>query len=729
MVEVEGMEDVQQAVLFCPQCAVANLPQRKFCAKCGTPLWTKCFQCGDTSAACETYCGSCGVNLVEATAERRECLEADFHAAAELRSKCQFDRAFTLMLPISKNNRSHVAEYASRAKQIIHEMAVECQQRRIAAEEDYHRAEGLCEAFDFDGAAQLLEAIPPSLRSDVMVKLGARIAARRQEIATVTEELRGAVREKRLLDLPPQIDRLLALKPDHAYGTLLAGQIQKHLVLAAEKQLAGYNYDHAFRLLKQIAPEGRDPRTRELYRRAAELAWLTWDLRHAPTIDRTLVAVAERLRKLAPDDSRVMKPCEELQRRVRLAESQPSGEPLPWARPPQPTALGVPVDCPSGFRRLTCVEGMDPSDLRQSPGRFAVACGLALAGIRQAAVEINLLPAKQRGLLRQVTRLIQPRTTKKAWGLDVGASGLKAVKLAWDDANQEAIIEAVTLIEHAKLLNYAVNDAEKRRLVTETLQAFLKRQQPKTEQVCVGLPGRMTLSHQIDFLPLDPDKAAKVVEFEASNRFPMPVEELDWDFQLFDGDRLGPDSAMEPSEEQGQQALLIAARRTTTEHFLNTFLELGVRVDVLQTDSIALHNFVLYEHSASANHKTKGQAYPVLAALDIGAEGTNIVVSSPQSLWFHCYGVAGHSFTRALVKELHLSLAEAEQRKRAPESAERLSDVEEALSPVFDDLSKEVRRSLVAYAKTQPHHPIQRVLGFGGGAMLHGLFRHLRCGR
>jgi len=89
----------------------------------------------------------------------------------------------------------------------------------------------------------------------------------------------------------------------------------------------------------------------------------------------------------------------------------------------------------------------------------------------------------------------------------------------------------------------------------------------------------------------------------------------------------------------------------------------------------------------------------------------------------------GTGFTRALVKEFNLSLAQAEQRKRAPESAECLSDVYETLSPLFDDLVGEVQQSLIAYARTQPGHPVRHVLGFGGGAMRHSLFRHLRCGR
>ncbi len=118
-----------------------------------------------------------------------------------------------------------------------------------------------------------------------------------------------------------------------------------------------------------------------------------------------------------------------------------------------------------------------------------------------------------------------------------------------------------------------------------------------------------------------------------------------------------------------------------------------------------------------------------MATLDIGCDVTNVVVSSPQSLWLRTCGVAGHNFTRALVKEFNLTLAQAEQQKRTPESVERLSDLYEALLPVFDDLLKEVQHSLAAYTESQPDHPVQQVVALGGGFLLHGLFRYLRCGR
>jgi type IV pilus assembly protein PilM len=169
---------------------------------------------------------------------------------------------------------------------------------------------------------------------------------------------------------------------------------------------------------------------------------------------------------------------------------------------------------------------------------------------------------------------------------------------------------------------------------------------------------------------------------------------------------------------------------------LDAFRRLGIQVDVLQTDFVALHNFLAHEYLSRG---TGCQPVPqgsqpaspcrVAAALDVGCDVTNIVVSSHKSLWFHSCGVAGQSFTRALVREFKLSVAQAEQLKRRPESAERMSDLYEAIGPLFDDLLDETQHALAAYAAAQPDLPVERLVGLGGGFALHGLLRHLRFGR
>lgn len=221
--------------------------------------------------------------------------------------------------------------------------------------------------------------------------------------------------------------------------------------------------------------------------------------------------------------------------------------------------------------------------------------------------------------------------------------------------------------------------------------------------------------------------------------FPFPLEQLVWDYELFDE----ATDAADPAARPWRRALVVATRKATAKHFLDAFRQLDIRVDMLQADFVALHNLVLHEHFAPSAELPAGEkaesgdsgppaaAAPVsaVATIDVGCDATNVVVSSPHALWHRSCGVAGQTFTRALVRDFNLTVAQAEQLKRAPESTEHLARVFESLSPAFDDLLKETQEALTAYAKAEPHHPMQRMVGTGGGFALHGLFRCLRCGR
>jgi Tfp pilus assembly PilM family ATPase len=675
----------------------------------------------------EHYCGSCGANLEELVAGQAERVEADFQRVEQLRSACRFDEAIGVLVRLAKSEHPSAAEHVTRAKQLILELGAERDRRRSEAEENYQLAQQRLDAFDVDGAAELLERVPPALRGDKLETLQAEVVARKEEIATLHRELQAAVRQNRLLDLPSKIERLLVLKPDHAYGREVAGKLQGRLIQTAERQLAEHQYDQALHLLEQIAPHVRTPRAEQLHRQVAELAWLAWDLRSAPLVDATLLAVAERLRRLAPRDGRAARLCAELQRRSRLAAGQGAGAPMPWARPPRQTPLGVPVEWLAGFRRLRRAEGLQQPEFLRQPGRFAVACGLALTALRRAALPLNLLAAEQRGVLSRVSQMVRTRGERLAWGIDLGPSGLKAVRLAWDETKQQAVIEAAALIEHAKSLTHAANEAEERRLAGDTLKAFLESQDAKSAQVCVGMPGRLALSRPLEVPPIDAAKVPKFVEFEARYQFPFPLEQLSWDFQLFDSPP-GFNGGANGADKESRRALLLGVKRTATQHFLESFQRLGLRVDALQTDFVGLHNLLVFEYFGG-DAAAPAPAAAAVAGLDVGSDVTNIVVSSPYSLWHHVCGVAGQTFTRALVKEFNLSLARAEQRKRTPEREGRLSDLFETLRPVCEELLKETQEALAGYAQAQPDRPLRQVIGLGGGLGLHGLLRYLRSGR
>jgi uncharacterized membrane protein YvbJ len=53
----------------CLFCGEGNRPDRRFCAKCGSPLGQACPACGARNHPDERFCGACGTALTGAAAE------------------------------------------------------------------------------------------------------------------------------------------------------------------------------------------------------------------------------------------------------------------------------------------------------------------------------------------------------------------------------------------------------------------------------------------------------------------------------------------------------------------------------------------------------------------------------------------------------------------------------------------------------------------------------------
>jgi Tfp pilus assembly PilM family ATPase len=723
----DEMENASETALICPRCELANPRGRKFCGQCGAALWEACLKCGEVCAVGENFCGSCGANLNEAAAERLEELDASLRKAIEQQAAGNFDEAQSILQSLAKNDHPRLEERAERARRLARQWTTQRRRGTNLAQDAWKDAQQLFSEAKYEVAAKRLAGVPVSLRNEDIVSMQAEIKKRQEQIAALEKELQAAVAEKRLLDLPAAIERLLVLKPDHAHAKKLASQLQSCLTSAANKRAASHRYDEALKLLDALAPLGVSPRSDALRRNVAEAACWVLDIKSAPTIDATLVSVAERFRKAVPGDAATIKRCDELRRQIASPAFSSRIAPAAWSRPPRETALGVPVDWCAAWRRFACGENLNVAELQRAPGRFQTACGLALAALRKSSLRIDLLGGESRGVIGRIANLVRSSDSQPAWGLDFGGSSLKAVQLAWDSKRELPVVQQVVLIEYAKPLAQAFNKVEETRLISETIDAFLRKNPVKGNTVCAGIPGRMAMSRMMDLPPVASNKARSLVEFEARLKVDMPLSQLLWDWGPLNAPAEQPEE--QNSTQIGCHALWVAVKRNVAERYFGIFRRLKLRVDMLQPDFIALHNFISHEYFTAAADEAAPPRWPTIAALDVGCDTTNVVVSSPNSLWFHSSGIAGHAFTRTLVREFAWSLTQAEQQKRTPETAERLSDLYQPLTPMFADFLKETQQSLAAYAAVQPDHPVDRVLGLGGGFALHGLFRYLRCGR
>ena len=432
--------------------------------------------------------------------------------------------------------------------------------------------------------------------------------------------------------------------------------------------------------------------------------------------------------------------------------------PPPWGQAHAGNALGL-------ARRLAQRTGIHRAGRhpgsrggRRNPGCFAVACGLALQGLGQSQVQLNLRIQPRQNAIGKVAGLFRAKSASVAWGLDFGSSGIKAVKLAWQKRRKTVTLEAAARVDYRKPLSQAANEEEEAGMIGEALNGLLAQHAFKTERVCVGVPGRLVLPRLFRLPAADRGKMSTMVQFEAKRHVPTRLDQLVWDFQVLSDGEGNAQSATRSASKQGVTPVLFAAvRRKLLGKRLDVIQRAGISIDVAQSECIALHNFFMFQDAATVedgkpenngdgksgdNGNSNGDRqidavfgirpadpfqprWPVML-VNIGGDGSNLLISSPSGLWVRHLGFGGYSVTRALVRQFNLTAVQAEELKHNPAAAPSLAEFYLALEPVVEDFRREIGISLAAYAKMERSQPVRRMLGVGGGFQLHALLAYLR---
>jgi type IV pilus assembly protein PilM len=306
---------------------------------------------------------------------------------------------------------------------------------------------------------------------------------------------------------------------------------------------------------------------------------------------------------------------------------------------------------------------------------------------------------------------------KGGWGLDLGRTGLRAIRLGPNLNDGRVRIEAVVHIPHNRSLGLPGEEVFDVDVIADTLRAFreqypIAREKDKRDPVFVSLPGSRTLGRFFDLPPAPAKKVAELVQYEAKHQVPFSLDELCWGYQVLDEASSKPD-------ESPRHMLLAAAKEFHVSERLTAMKNAELPVDGIAAEPLALHNAIVYEFLS-------GESAPRnLAVMDLGAQGASFVVSSLKRVWFRTSSCGGDDFTAALVKQLQLTTAAAEEIKRAPHKARRFHQWHAALQPLFVKQASEIERSLSSFAKQFPDRTVQQLLLAGGGAATHGLLRHL----
>lgn len=704
--------------LVCRKCHKENPANRRFCGGCGDSLWEKCPNCSAEHSATERFCGSCGAEVQGIHEEQERALQNKLEQARSLVADHRYERALSILRGVAAIDDRRYASLAERAlAEVAQAESAEKRQKDLAAIA-LKQGEQLLVGRAYEAAMQVLESIPVAMRTAEINECLERAKSQWKELLALSGEIRELVESKRTNELFPKIERLLALKPDHAQALKLAGQLRDQLLGAAARKLNEHLYADALKLLEQIPDFVRNPEVVTAVDKAQELSALLSELRIAPLATPVTLALGQKLVKFAPTNAEAAKLTEELKSRAAAKPEQARFASPNWMKSPQRSRVALPVDWLGYVTRLTCEDTAGAKTLRNAPGQFYVALGLALQGIDEADTSLNLMPAEKAGLLGKLSFSFGKKSPTSAWGLDLGESGLRAIKLSKDPKSGTLKLEACEHVPHSQSLPHVEQVLEREVIATATLKEFLTRGKMEGSQVVASLPSQRVLGRFFALPPMAGKKVAEAVQFEAKHQIPVPLEELAW---AYDVQGPAPTTGMKVPDERARKILLVASRLSHVQMQLALFKAAGIAVDVAVPACIALHNAFQFEFSA--------EPQKTAALLDVGFDSTNFVVSGPRNLWFRSFGTGGETFTQSLVKEFQLTREQAEELKRNPAKARRYSRYCAAQEALLVQMVSEIERSLASYGRYNFAQPAERLFGLGGGFQTHGLLRYLRWGK
>jgi type IV pilus assembly protein PilM len=291
---------------------------------------------------------------------------------------------------------------------------------------------------------------------------------------------------------------------------------------------------------------------------------------------------------------------------------------------------------------------------------------------------------------------------QSAWGIDVGVSALKAIKLRKDGGR--VTVEAFDVIEHDKFLTEA--DADRDALIRGSLQRFMAKYGVRRETVFIGVPGSMTFARFVKLPPVETKKIPEIVRFEAIQQIPFPLDQVNWDYHTFQH----PDS---PDVEVG----IFAMKKELVAQVMSNFAAVEMPVSGVQMSPLAVYNAAAYD---GMTHD-KGTIL-----IDMGAEHTDLVIMDQGRLWLRTINIGGNHFTDALAKSFKQSFTKAESLKKTAATSKYQKQIYQSMRPIFADLVAEIQRSIGHYSSTHRDSRLDRVVGMGNPFKLPNLQKYLQ---
>lgn len=303
---------------------------------------------------------------------------------------------------------------------------------------------------------------------------------------------------------------------------------------------------------------------------------------------------------------------------------------------------------------------------------------------------------------------------KKALGIDIGTSSIKAVELSRRGERRK--LENYGEIASKVLYEKPFRTFEKSSLLLSTqdisraIKAVLEEAKIKTRRVVFSIPDFSTFYTSFDLPPMTKEELPQAIRYEASHHVPMPLAEVTLDWQVIEGH-------LSNQEKAGLKILLV----TVPNEIINQYKEIsklsGLELLALEAEVFSLLRSLI------------GEQKETILLIDIGAQSTTCSIVEKKVLKMsYSFDMSGNELTEVISKGIGVDYKTAESLKEkygilsATSQESPAVEVKQILIPLIDVIIKEAERILKNFNQIVP----QKIIIAGASASLPGLKKYFQ---
>ena len=226
----------------------------------------------------------------------------------------------------------------------------------------------------------------------------------------------------------------------------------------------------------------------------------------------------------------------------------------------------------------------------------------------------------------------------------------------------------------------------------------------KGRAVWYSIAGHVVFTRFVKLPPFQDDKADQIVEFEARQNVPFPINEVIWDYE-FIGQKAGTE----------REVALVAIKADALNDINDQIETNNMKVAGVDLAPLAAFNAFRYSYPDVSE--------PTLL-IDLGSKSTNLIFTEGDRVFTRNILVGGCTVTGNIAKELAVSFGEAEELKRTKGYVAPGGAYEAHEDETVDAISKIMRNTL-----SRLHGEIVRTIAARYGLSVIGSIENITIGR